>query len=219
MNFVFGQTDFMFNKKRPAEFELLNYSKLIKSSVNKYNLKDFKVDESFETIFKKYGTFILLPNSSSDLKQLNSLDSTLIYAFEIINDNFKQDIKDRTTLLKQPSGDNLVHYYEANGELTLKIKLIDSETNTVILEKSYSSSSSLKGLEKDNRQEAPKVDLTNLKESCVNTIVFSILKDISDWNQQTKIEFEEDSKFSELPSVVSMLNGSNWVGALDILKK
>lgn len=217
-NLVFGQTDFIFNKKRPAEFELLNYSKLVKSSANKYNLKDFKVDESFETVFKKYGTFTLLPNSSSDLKQLNSSDSTIIYEFEIISQNFNQNIKERTTLLKQPSGDNLVHYYEANGELTLKMKLVDSKTNNVILEKSYSSTASQKGNEKDHPQEAPKVDLTSLKESCVNTIVFSMLKDISDWNQQIKIEFEEDGKFSDLPNVVSMLKGSNWDGALDILK-
>jgi hypothetical protein len=219
MNITFGQTNYSFNKKRPAEIELLNYSKLLKSSFNKYNLKDFKVEESFQTIFQKYGTYTLLTNSSSDLKELNSLDSTLIYEFEIINNNFKQDIKERTTILKQPSGDNRVHFYEANGELTLKLKLIDAKTNILILEQSYSSSSSRKGLEKDNSHEAPIVDLTILKESCVNTIVFSILKGISDWNQQINIEFEEDNKFSELPNVVSMLNGSNWLGALEILKK
>jgi hypothetical protein len=219
-NFIFCQTKFTFSKKNPAEIELLEYNKLLKkSNQNNYKLNEFQINQKFETILSKYGSFKLLTETDLNLKENQKMDSTIIYEFEIVEDRFDQNLKDRTTLLKQSSGDNTVHYYEANGLLQLRFKLYEKNSNKLIIEKIFSVTNTLRGNEKDNSYDAPKVDISLLKNDCVNTIIFSVLKYISDWQETTVIEFEDDNKFFELPSVISALNDFKWDEALIKLKR
>ncbi len=133
--------------------------------------------------------------------------------------NFTQTARERTTLLKQASGDNTVHFYEAIGELTLNVRLIDAKTNQLIVEKIYTSTSSKKGAERDYLRDAPKVDLAILSNQCIDEIGFAVLKFVSNWNEQITIEFEDDKKFLELPLVLINMNTNDWSSSLEILKK
>jgi hypothetical protein len=216
---IFSQTKLSLSIKRPAEIELLSYSRLIKSKTFKSGINELKANEKFESILSSNGTFTFISEPGSDLKQLKSIDSTLIYEFEVVHRKNQQNLKERTTLLKQTSGDNLVHYNEATSELTLKIILIDSKTNNVIAEKAYTSTITLKGEERDNQYDAPKVETSILEEKCVNAIMYAVLKHISDWNEQFIIELEEDAKFSELTNATAFLSKSNWKEGLGILKR
>jgi hypothetical protein len=215
---IFSQTKLSLSIKRPAEIELLSYSRLIKSNSYKSGINELNANEKFESILTNSGTFTFIKEPISDSKQLKSLDSTLIYEFEVVNRKNQQNLKERTTLLKQSSGDNLVHYYEATCDLTLKVILVDPKTNDVIAEKSYSSTITLKGAERDNQYDAPKVETTILEEKCVNYIMYAVLKHISNWNEQFVIEFEEDNKFLELTNAVSFISASKWNEGLAILK-
>ncbi len=203
-----------FLKNRPAEIELIGYSKLLTDKSNDPRIESYKIKEQFEATIVKYGTFKVI--TEKDISSNN--DSVLIYAFQITQDNFSQELKERVTLLKQPSGDNSVFFNEAKGELTVKFTIKDSKSNTVLFEKQFTSVLSKKGNEKDYARDASEIDLTNLAKQCSNEISISILKCISNWNKKITIEFEDDKAFDRLSESIGFINQKNWEGALEILK-
>ena len=203
-----------FLKNRPAEIELIGFSKLLTDKSNDPRIESYKIKEQFEATIVKYGTFKVI--TEKDISSNN--DSVLIYAFQITQDNFSQELKERVTLLKQPSGDNSVFFNEAKGELTVKFTIKDSKSNTVLFEKQFTSVLSKKGNEKDYARDASEIDLTNLAKQCSNEISISILKCISNWNKKITIEFEDDKAFDRLSESIGFINQKNWEGALEILK-
>ena len=203
-----------FLKNRPAEIELIGFSKLLTDKSNDPRIESYKIKEQFEATIVKYGTFKVI--TEKDISSNN--DSVLIYAFQITQDNFSQELKERVTLLKQPSGDNSVFFNEAKGELTVKFTIKDSKSNTVLFEKQFTSVLSKKGNEKDYARDASEIDLTNLAKQCSNEISISILKCISNWNKKITIEFEDDKAFDRLSESIEFINQKNWEGALEILK-
>ena len=203
-----------FLKNRPAEIELIGYSKLLTDKSNDPRIETYKIKDQFEATIVKYGTFKVI--TEKDISSNN--DSVLIYAFQITQDNFSQELKERVTLLKQPSGDNSVFFNEAKGELTVKFTIKDSKSNTVLFEKKFNSVLSKKGNEKDHARDASEIDLTNLAKQCSNEISISILKCISNWNKKITIEFEDDKAFDRLSESIGFINQKNWEGALEILK-
>ena len=76
----------------------------------------------------------------------------------------------------------------------------------------------LKGVERDDSYDAPKVETSILKDKCVAAIMYAALKHMSDWNEIVEIQFEEDNKFLELTNAVSFLGASKWNEGLVILK-
>ncbi|MEY3425759.1 MAG: hypothetical protein RL679_1117 [Bacteroidota bacterium] len=216
---AFNQSTVTIYKKRPAEFELINYSKISRSAVSNALVENYKINEKIEGIIAKYGTLKVQTFNPYKADLTTNRDSTLVIEYTIIKENFTQTTKERTTLLKQASGDNSVFYCEANGEITLNVRLIDAKTNQLIVEKRYTSTSTKKGAETDNQRDAPKVDLAILSNQCTNEIGFAFLKFVSNWNEQVTIEFEEDNKFVELPVVIKNMNTNNWSASIELLKK
>jgi hypothetical protein len=216
---AFNQSTVTVYKKRPAEFEFINYSKISRSSIRNASVDKYKINEKIEEILTKYGTLKVQTFNPNQSNLKTDKDSVIIIEYEIIKENFTQITKERTTLLKQASGDNSVFYNEASGVLTLNVRMIDAKTNQLIVEKAYSSSATKKGTETDYQREAPKVDLTILSNQCIDDIGFTILKFISNWNEKITFEFEDDKKFEELPFVIKNMNNSNWSASLAILKK
>jgi tetratricopeptide (TPR) repeat protein len=216
---AFNQSTVTVYKKRPAEFELFNYSKISRSAIRNASVENYKINEKIEAILAKYGTLKVQAFNPYNANLTTNTDSILVIEYNIIKENFSQTTKERTTLLKQASGDNSVFYCEANGELTLKVRLIDAKTNQLIIEKQYTSTSTKKGSETDYERDAPKVDLTILSNQCVDEIGFAVLHFVSNWNEQVTIEFEDDKKFLELPVVIKNMNTNNWLASIEILKK
>jgi hypothetical protein len=216
---AFNQSTVTIYKKRPAEFELINYSKIIRSAIRNSSVENYAINEKMEAILAKYGTLKVQAFNPYNANLTTNTDSILVIEYNIIKENFSQTTKERTTLLKQASGDNSVFYFEAIGELTLNVRLIDPKTKQLIVEKRYSSTSSKKGAETDYQRDAPKVDLAILSNQCINEIGFAVLKFVSNWNEQVTIEFEDDKKFIELPVVIKNMNTNNWLASLEVLKK
>jgi tetratricopeptide (TPR) repeat protein len=216
---AFNQSTVTIYKKRPAEFELINYSKISRSAASDALLDKYKINEKIDAILTKYGTLKVQTFNPYKVDLTANKDSTVLVEYTIIKENFTQTIKERTTILKQASGDNSVFYSEANGELTLKVRLIDAKTNQLIVEKQYTSTTTKKGAETDYRRDAAEVDLVTLSKQCTEEIGFAFLKFVSNWNEQITIEFEEDNKFVELPVVIKSMNTNNWSASIEILKK
>ena len=147
---AFNQSTVTVYKKRPAEFELINYSKICRSAVRNSSVENYEINEKMEAILAKYGTLKVQALNPNKADLTTNTDSTLVIEYTILKENFIQTTKERTTLLKQASGDNSVFYCEANGELTLNVRLIDAKTNQLIIEKQYTSTSTKKGSETDN---------------------------------------------------------------------
>jgi len=104
--------------------------------INDDRIINYKLKEYFEAAIAKNNSFVILSQNAN----INELDSLLIFEFQITQDQFSQVLKERTTILKQPSGDNSVFYNEALGNLSIKLILKDSKTNDIILEKSFTTS-------------------------------------------------------------------------------
>ncbi len=75
-------------KKRPAEFELIRYSKISRSSVRNTTVENYKINEKIEAILAKYGTLKVQAFNANKADATTNTDSTLIIEYTIVKENW-----------------------------------------------------------------------------------------------------------------------------------